>query len=288
MKDFFHHLLFPRESNNHRSKILHHSSLFLTIILFFLGGIFLSEIRYAYPHILGTSVDVTSEQLLERTNTLRQKEGKSPLVLNEKLSEAAALKAQDMFAKNYWAHNAPDGSTPWAFIKKSGYTYVYAGENLARGFTNGDEVISAWMASPSHRENMLSAKYQEVGFAIVDGELLGERTTLIVEMFGGTQLAYDQNTNAIATATITAIPDPSEIVPLILSSQQRKVTIESVPLIKGIGILILVLFIAVLLADVAIVKRKKIIRLAGHNADHILFLAAIMILFLGLSTGFIL
>lgn len=288
MKDFFHHLFFPRESNNHRSKILHHSNLFLVIVLFFLSGIFLSEIRYVYPQILGTSVDVTSEKLLEATNALRLKEGKPPLVLNEKLSEAAALKAQDMFAKNYWAHNAPDGSTPWVYIKKSGYTYVYAGENLARGFTNGDEVISAWMASPTHRENMLSPKYQEVGFAIVDGELLGERTTLIVEMFGGTQLAYEQNERDIATATITEIPNPSEIVPLILASQQRKVTIENVPLIKGIGILILVLFLAVFLADLAIIKRKKIIRLAGHNADHILFLTAILLLFLGVSTGFIL
>ena len=68
-----------------------------------------------------------------------------------------------MFSKNYWAHFAPDGSTsPWDFIHQSGYNYIFAGENLAKGFTDANSVVAAWMNSPSHRENILSNKYKDV------------------------------------------------------------------------------------------------------------------------------
>lgn len=134
---------------------------------------------------MGTSVDITSQELLLFTNQDRQKEGLSALTINNQLSQAAALKATDMFGKNYWAHNAPEGTTPWFFIKEAGYVYVYAGENLARGFNSSEDVVKAWMASPSHRENMLSKNYQDVGFAVVPGKLNGEDTVLVVEMFGG-------------------------------------------------------------------------------------------------------
>ena len=94
-----------------------------------------------------------------------------------------------MFAKNYWAHVSPDGTTPWVFIKSAGYSYVYAGENLARGYNTSQDVVTAWMASPEHKQNMLSSNYQNVGFAIVTGNLTGEDTVLVVEMFGSTALA---------------------------------------------------------------------------------------------------
>ena len=86
-----------------------------------------------------------------------------------------------MFSKDYWAHNAPDGTTPWVFIKNTGYNYIYAGENLARGFNSASDVINAWMNSPEHRQNVLSPNYQNVGFAVATGTLSGEDTVLVVE-----------------------------------------------------------------------------------------------------------
>src|SRR5258706_10350524 len=94
-----------------------------------------------------------------------------------------------MFAKDYWAHIAPDGTTPWSFIKGAGYNYVYAGENLARGYFSASDVVNAWMASPEHRENMLSSKFADVGFSAQNGKLTGEDTVLVVEMLGSTSLA---------------------------------------------------------------------------------------------------
>src|SRR5204863_2082531 len=119
----------------------------------------------------------------------RRQNGAGDLTISNELSRAASDKASDMFAKNYWAHNAPDGTTPWVFIKSSGYEYIYAGENLARGFTTSQSVVDAWMASPEHKENMLSKNYKNVGFAVATGNLNGEDTVLVVEMLGSTNYA---------------------------------------------------------------------------------------------------
>ena len=117
-------------------------------------------------------------------NQKRLDNGLSPLTLNGKLSGAAYGKARHMFDNNYWAHFAPDGTSPWNFIVNSGYNYVYAGENLAKGFVNANDAVDAWMNSPTHRDNILSSQYRDVGFAIVEGTLQGEETVLIVEFFG--------------------------------------------------------------------------------------------------------
>jgi hypothetical protein len=103
------------------------------------------------------------------------------------LEQAALKKAQDMFAKNYWAHYAPDGSTtPWKFILAAGYVYKYAGENLAKDFDTSTSVMSAWMASAGHRANIVSKNYKDIGMVAVSGTLSGEETTLVVQMLGST------------------------------------------------------------------------------------------------------
>src|SRR3972149_811846 len=182
---FLKHLFIPHEKNNHRSKVLHNSSLASIFSIFLILNFtwyFISSVR---PDILGVSYSVSESELLIQVNEERAKRGLAPLTLNPQLSDAARRKAADMLEKNYWAHFAPDGSTsPWGFIRAAGYNYVHAGENLARGFTDSSAVVTAWMASQSHRDNILAYKYRDVGFAIVPGTLNGEETVLIVEMFG--------------------------------------------------------------------------------------------------------
>ena len=134
--------------------------------------------------VLGESTVLSADQLLTQTNTERKKVGLNPLHTDQKLSEAAHLKADDMLKKQYWAHVAPDGTQPWEWINKSGYEYAEAGENLARGYDRTDDVVRAWMASPKHRDNMLNKNYQAAGFAVVSGSLEGDRTTLIVALYG--------------------------------------------------------------------------------------------------------
>lgn len=119
-------------------------------------------------------------QILELVNGKRQEHGLASLRLNPVLNLAAFAKASDMQAFNYFAHVSPQGVRPWHWFKALGYKYVYAGENLAVGFSDPSELIDSWMSSATHRANILSPFYSDLGLAIV-GE--GDNT-LVVQFFG--------------------------------------------------------------------------------------------------------
>lgn len=134
--------------------------------------------------VLGDTADITSITLFESTNVKRTERHMAALKYSEELSNAAFMKASDMFRQQYWAHQAPNGATPWQWFAKAGYNYAYAGENLAKNFRSTNTAMNAWMSSDKHRDNILSYDYTDVGFAVVDGVLGGKQTTLIVAMFG--------------------------------------------------------------------------------------------------------
>jgi len=316
MKDFLHHLFLPHISNNYRAKLLHRKSILVVIAVLFFAGFSFSAIRTSLPSVLGTFSDISSNQLLLFTNQKRQENALPPLSLSQQLSNAALSKADNMFAQNYWAHNSPDGKTPWVFIKAAGYNYIYAGENLARGFTNAQDVVNAWMASPEHRKNMLSANYQSVGYAVETGKLNGEDTVLVVEMLGSTALAAaPAPTNQLASKTqqeiiaATSSPAPTsnvafatptsapankiqKVVPatnslantaggLVLDANKTpipKSLINSATLSTDVSKGVVAIFIFALILDMIVIERKKVVRLVGHNMDHVLFLTLIMLL----------
>ncbi len=308
MKDFLHHLFLPHISNNYRAKLLHRKSILVVIAVLFFAGFSFSAIRTNLPSVLGTFSDISSEQLLLFTNQKRQENALPPLSLNQQLSNAAAGKANDMFAQNYWAHNSPDGKTPWVFIKGAGYNYIYAGENLARGFTNAQDVINAWMASSEHRKNMLSTNYQSVGYAVETGKLNGEDTVLVVEMLGSTALAAapaptnqlaSKTQQEIITATSSPVPTPTSapanivqkvVPPSSLSNKAEgsvldankmtniKPLINSATLSTDVSKGVVALFIFALILDMIVIERRRVVRLVGHNMDHVLFLSLIMLL----------
>src|SRR5258708_28336998 len=116
-----------------------------------------------------------------------------------------------MFANQFWAHVAPDGTSPWQFFKNAGYQYYSAGENLARDFSNTSDMMAAWMASPTHRANIVNGRFREIGVAVVDGRLLGSDTTLVVQLFGtplsGRPQLAQVATNTKVKAAEDTIPD---------------------------------------------------------------------------------
>ncbi|MBI4089613.1 MAG: hypothetical protein HY424_02800 [Candidatus Levybacteria bacterium] len=276
MKDFLAHLFVPKESNNHRAKVLHHTNLFLTIIFLLLTSFFVQRLRISFPSVLGVKADISTEELLILTNKERQDNGVSSLSLNEKLTLAAAKKADDMFEYDYWAHNSPTGKTPWVFINSEGYEYVYAGENLARGFSSAEDAINAWMASPDHRANMLSANYQDVGFAVKVGELNGEETVLIVEELGNLNMPIANNSKISKIQEVETVSDVN-----------RKSFVNRAPFSLNISMLIVAIFIFAFVLDMIIVEKKKVMRFVGHNFDHILYLLLILALVGILSKGVI-
>ena len=119
---------------------------------------------YLLGHSNDPNVGVSKiDPLVEKINKVRKENNLEPLIQKEKLSKSAASKAKDMTNKDYWSHLNPNGKTPWEFIEESDYEYKNAGENLAKNFTNNDEMIQAWMNSPTHREILLSKLYKEMG-----------------------------------------------------------------------------------------------------------------------------
>jgi uncharacterized protein YkwD len=277
VKDFLSHLFIPRESNNHRAKILHHTNLLLTIIFLFLASFFIQTVKVKYPAVLGIQADISSDQLLFLTNKERQNAGVGSLVINDKLSQAASAKADDMFQYNYWAHNSPSGKTPWVFITAAGYRYIYAGENLARGFTTTDSVISAWMASPDHRANMLSSNYQDVGFAVKSGNINGEDTVLVVEEFGNLYMPVAKNVSQeIAPAKSTTVSVPVPVVQKTVQAVSKKPLINTSTLSSNIYYVFILVFIFAFFLDMIIIEKKKVMRFVGHNIDHILYLVLVL------------
>ncbi|HVT01324.1 MAG TPA: CAP domain-containing protein [Patescibacteria group bacterium] len=307
MLNFFKHLLVPHSGNNHRAKILHNSSL-LVLILFLLSFTFVAHlVNVNHPEVLGVSYSISDQELLTLVNQQRQQNGLSALTMNDQLSDAARRKAADMFAKNYWAHFAPDGSTsPWGFIRAAGYDYQYAGENLAKGFTDSGSVVTAWMNSPTHRDNILSNKYKDIGFAIVPGTLQGEDTVLVVQMFGSkpnevavvpqVPARVADNSPPQTTPIPTISPEVKKIVPVVAqesnsnppavngSAVVNNPTINSKVASKDIVGVILIFILAGLMLDALIVERKKIPRVVGHNLDHIMIIL-LFILFIVILKG---
>jgi len=153
--------------------------LFVLRVIFFFFFLNLSE--------LSLFADISRQILLELTNKAREEAGVEPLKENPKLDEAAILKAQDMLAKDYFAHTSPEGVSPWEWFKKAGYFFKAAGENLAIGFFDSEELFQAWLNSKSHRENILNPNFKEIGLAVVKGEYQGFETFVVVQLFGAPQ-----------------------------------------------------------------------------------------------------
>ena len=117
------------------------------------------------------------------TNNERQALSEPPLQRSTVLDQAATLKAEHMASLEYFAHNSPNGFTPWHWFQEVGYVYAYAGENLAVFFSDSDEVVKAWMNSPSHRANIVNATYQEIGIGTAKGRYQGHDTVFVVQLF---------------------------------------------------------------------------------------------------------
>jgi uncharacterized protein YkwD len=114
------------------------------------------------PHVLGTSTDFSRTTLLTETNLTREDNAAIPLKLNPELTAAAQAKANDLVSRDYWAHTAPDGTTPSTLVASAGYPYQAAGENLAYGFGSASDIIKAWMNSPEHRRNLLALRLVQI------------------------------------------------------------------------------------------------------------------------------
>ena len=288
------HWFTPHHTNNFRAKLLHNSGLVAIIGIVIVGNVFLRLLDNPAFHILGFTSSVTIDEVVRATNEKRVGAGLKPLSYSEKLADAARRKAANMFEENYWAHNSPSGKSPWVWFAQAGYNYVYAGENLAKDFGNTSRLMDAWMASPTHRENLVSSKYSEIGLAVVPGTLQGQETVLVVQLFGAPNGgAVAPSTTGSATAKAPAqvaevkgtkvaelVPPDAQILQITPASSPVAIVpakYNQFSLARALNLGTTALFILALILDLYLAESQKLTRRVGNNWAHIIFINLILL-----------
>jgi uncharacterized protein YkwD len=126
---------------------------------------------------LAAGTTPTETALLRAINTVRHAHGLQPLRLDPTLAGAARFHTLDMLQRDYFAHG--DFAGRMVRFHAVGPT---VGENLAwdSGAATAQFFVSAWLASPDHRANLLRRGYRRIGIGVAEGSFLGNPTTIVV------------------------------------------------------------------------------------------------------------
>lgn len=111
-------------------------------------------------------------QMLNLVNQERQAAGLQPLQADPELTEVARKHSADMFARGYFAHDTPEGLSPFDRMKAANVQFLTAGENLALAPTIS-VAHTGLMNSPGHRANILRREFGRVGIGVMDGGMRG-------------------------------------------------------------------------------------------------------------------
>ena len=109
------------------------------------------------------------EDVVRRHNEIRAAARQPALAVSGKLQAAAERHAKDMAKREEMTHTGGDGSTPIERIKRTGYPYRRAGENIAAGRFTVEGLMKGWMNSPHHKKNILGS-YSQIGVACATGQ----------------------------------------------------------------------------------------------------------------------
>jgi len=219
----------PHTGNDHKPEILHEESilaiLFISVLLFsfsIVGNVVIDRV--------GTLAAVYSGVLVDLTNDSRQDYSLTTLKVNSTLEQAAFEKAKHMAENQYFSHNSPNGTTPWYWFDLVGYEFAYAGENLAVHFGESEDVVSAWLESPTHKANILNNDFTEIGIATYEGEYEGYPTTYVVQLFGtplykksgvvASSQASSEVTALVTVAEEKPEPTPASTVPTVTNVEK--------------------------------------------------------------------
>lgn len=217
LKDFF----IPHQGNNHKPHSVRSKALFAYLIFAILVKFTATGLLYIIYPTPGQMSEIVASKMFELTNTSRKANNLSTLRPDPILTRAAEAKGKDMIKKEYFAHDTPEGKRPWQWIEKDEYDYVYAGENLAMGFTSAEMVQEAFMNSPTHKKNILNSQYQDVGLAVVSGKMNGKLTDVLVVMFGTKRSAQAAAEGKKVVSQTKPQPKPQpqpQITPVIIPS----------------------------------------------------------------------
>jgi hypothetical protein len=165
------------------------------------------------------------EEIISQTNTFRKILGLEELKESPILDQAASQKLQDMINGQYFAHTSPKGISPWYWFELNNYNFIYAGENLAIGFTTAKETVDAWKNSPSHRANLANPNFKEIGIAVAPARIQNNEGILVVQLFGTPQ--------PTKPPVLVKKPSPSPLLPKISPTNLPQISSSPIPLISA-------------------------------------------------------
>jgi hypothetical protein len=195
-------ILIPTEYNDYKPWIITPQALAVFCVVIW-------GLRFLLPSVATQAANtIDATDLMNKINLERTQRFIPALTINSKLSVAATAKSQDMITRSYFAHVDPDGNYVWPKVTAAGYTpYLTLGENLAMDFTSANDVINAWMNSPTHRANIVNEKFEDQGLGSIAGFYEASRETIAVTSLFGT-LQKTPPPPPAPTPTPTPTPTP--------------------------------------------------------------------------------
>ena len=140
------------------------------------------------PEDTSTTIDVNAlkQDIIDRTNALRKENGVAALRINDRLMQAAQVRADEMASSSVYSHTRPDGRR-----NTSVTDCPYVGENIHRiadcalqGKSVSEAAVWSWNLSGGHRDNLLEKNYAETGVGLSRGvNDSGEACWYCVQLF---------------------------------------------------------------------------------------------------------
>lgn len=127
----------------------------------------------ARPALAGPDLTSFADRVFGLVNQQRAARGLPALTRVSPLDRSAQNYAGRMATEDFFSHISPEGETPAGRMLDAGYSWSGWGENIAAGLDTAEAVMDAWMQSPGHAANILSADYTQIGIGVAVGGTYG-------------------------------------------------------------------------------------------------------------------
>jgi uncharacterized protein YkwD len=129
------------------------------------------SITFVSPEYAAKPVqNLDPEKALAEINAFRTKNGRKPVVLDARLSQAAAVQSKAQAGRSRIGHDGSDGSKPMQRAERAGFHAKLASENVAAGQKSFSDAMRSWEESSGHRENLLRPEVTAIGVAMAKNE----------------------------------------------------------------------------------------------------------------------
>jgi uncharacterized protein YkwD len=126
-----------------------------------------SPARSATAVAVNTEFDTLADQVVTRTNDERTRNGCPALRTDLRLTVAAVAHTTEMAFRQQLTHTGANGSDPGERIRGAGYDPAAGwAENVAAGYPTPEAVMTGWMKSKGHRENILNCSLKAIGVGV--------------------------------------------------------------------------------------------------------------------------